>query len=263
MPIMRAGYGGRGIVYLVVAGVSLWSVWHGGEAEGAESAMRSMDGLIGMFIVSIIAAGMFAYAIWRCIDSFWDLEAFGTSARGIFARTAMVITGLLHSVIGVLAVAALGYRNSGDGGRSLLAAVMQTPLGPWIIGSAGVATVGAGLYYINKGFSQSYRDDLQANHFTLHWNPLLRAGLCAQGISILIVGALIVYAAATVDASKAGGLGSAFDWLHDQSFGTPLVIVLCLGLLCFSLFCFVNAAFRIIPKASDKSVKNLASQISM
>jgi hypothetical protein len=213
-------------------------------------------------VVTLIAGGMFAYAIWRCIDSFWDLEAYGASAKGLFARTGMVVTGTLHAGIGVLAITALGYRSSGDGGKSILSSTMQTSWGPWVIGAAGVLTVGAGLYYIYKAISQSYRDNLQANHFTVHWNPLLMLGLCAQGLSIGIIGALIVYAAATVDASQAGGLGSAFEWLHQQSYGKFLAIALCLGLLCFSLFCFVNAAFRIIPKAADGSVRNLASQLS-
>jgi hypothetical protein len=34
LPFMRAGYAGRGLVYLVVGGVSLWSVYRGGQAEG-------------------------------------------------------------------------------------------------------------------------------------------------------------------------------------------------------------------------------------
>lgn len=39
IPVMRAGYAGRGIVYLVVAGVSLYTVWAGGRAEGTSEAL--------------------------------------------------------------------------------------------------------------------------------------------------------------------------------------------------------------------------------
>ena len=262
LPFMRAGYAGRGLVYLIVVGVSLWSVWQGGEAEGTGSAMRSMDGWIGTLLVTLIAAGMFAYAIWRCIDSLWDLEAHGSSVKGVIARAGMVVTGALHAGIGVLAIAALGSRSSGGGGTSLLSRVMQTDAGPWFIGAAGALTIGAGFYYIYKAVSQSYRGNLKANHFTLHWNPLLRAGLCAQGVSIGIIGGLILYAALTVDASQAGGLGSAFDWLHEQIYGKFLVVALCLGFACFSLFCFVNAAFRIIPKAADDSEENIAARLT-
>ncbi|MCX7566809.1 DUF1206 domain-containing protein [Sulfitobacter sp. F26169L] len=262
LPIMRAGYAGRGLVYLVVAGLSLWSLWQGGEAEGTGAAMRSMSGSVGALIVTLIAAGMFAYAIWRCIDAIWDLEAHGASAKGVVARIAIAVTGLLHGAIGVLAITSLGFSsNSGSSKQSMLSQIMQTTAGQLAVAMAGAVTIAAGVYYIYKAASQSYRDDIQANHFTLHWNPLLRAGLVAQGVSVAIIGGLILYAALTLDPAQAGGLGSAFDWLREQSYGWFLVIALCLGLLCFSLLCFVNAAYRIVPKATDGSVQNLTARL--
>ncbi len=261
LPIMRAGYAGRGLVYLVVAGVSLWSVAQGGQAQGTKSAMQSMGGGIGTFLVVCIAAGMFAYAIWRLIDCIWDLEAYGTDAKGIIARAGMTVTGLVHAGIGVIAITALGFASSGSGGKSMLTDVLHTQTGAWAVGIAGVLTVATGFYYLYKAAAQTYREHLRANQFTLHWNPLLRAGVAAQGVSIAIIGGLIIYAALQADASDAGGLGSAFEWLHAQAYGRILVAVLCVGLLGFSLFCFVNAAYRIIPKAADDSVQNITARL--
>ncbi len=42
-----------------------------------------------------------------------------------------------------------------------------------------------------------------------------------------------------------------FDWLQSQPFGQGLVVAMCAGLLGFALFCFVNAAYRIIPVLHD------------
>ncbi len=261
VPIMRAGYAGRGLVYLVVAGVSLWSILHGGEAEGTKSAMESLNGTMGAIVIGLIAAGMFAYAIWRAVDSLWDLEAYGTSAKGLLARAGMFVTGAVHAGIGVLAVAALGASSSGSGGKKMLEGVLQSPTGVWAVGIVGVLTIATGFYYFYKAIKQTYREHLQANHFTLHWNPVLRIGLAAQGVSIIIIGGLIAYAAMNANAAEAGGLGSAFDWLNGQAYGRVLVVVLCVGLLGFSLFCFVNAAYRIVPKASERSVQSLASKV--
>lgn len=262
IPIMRAGYAGRGLVYLVVAGVSLWSLFQGGEAEGTKTAMQSLDGPFGAAVVTLIAAGMFAYAIWRIVDSLWDLEAYGTDGKGMIARAGMVVTGIIHAGIGVLAITALGVlSSSGSGGSSTLSNVMQTTAGVWAVGLAGTLTVATGFYYIAKAKKESYRDHLQANEFTLHWNSLLRIGLAAQGVTIVIIGGLIIYAALSANASEAGGVGSAFEWLQQQAYGRILVTCLCIGLLGFSLFCFVNAAYRIIPKASDDSVQSLTSKL--
>lgn len=261
VPIMRAGYAGRGLVYLVVAGVSLWSILHGGEAEGTKSAMESLNGTLGALVIGLIAVGMFAYAIWRAVDSLWDLEAYGMSAKGLLARAGMFVTGAVHAGIGVLAVAALGASSSGSGGKKMLESILQSPTGVWIVGIVGVLTIATGFYYFYKAINQTYREHLQANHFTLHWNPALRIGLAAQGVSIIIIGGLIAYAALNANATEAGGLGSAFDWLNGQAYGRVLVVVLCVGLLGFSLFCFVNAAYRIVPKASERSVQSLASKV--
>ncbi|WP_299681463.1 DUF1206 domain-containing protein [uncultured Roseobacter sp.] len=262
IPIMRAGYAGRALVYLVVAVFSLWSIASGGQAEGTKSVMETLRGK-GMFVVVLIAAGMLAYAIWRLIDCVWDLEAYGTSAKGLIARAGMLVTGAVHAGIGVLALTALDLTSAGSGASGgMLASVMSQPLGLWLVGIAGVLTLGAAGYYGHKAISESYRDNLMANHFTRNWNSILKIGVLAQAAVMAIVGLLIVYAALLADPSQAGGLGAAFDWLRDQVYGRILVMALCVGLLAFAVFCAVNAAFRIVPKAADDSVESVSAYLS-
>ncbi|KKL44341.1 hypothetical protein LCGC14_2366630, partial [marine sediment metagenome] len=176
----------------------------------------------------------------------------------------MVVTGIAHLSIG-LAVIGVLIGSGGEDGKSGIAkaagAVMQWPGGRWIIGIAGLVTVGAGIYYIHKAWKQGYRKHLQANHFTLHWNPVLRAGVAAQGVIIALIGGFLVYAAVTANPDEAGGVGEVFDWLSQQTFGNILVVIICVGLLGFALFCAVNAVYRIIPKASGPDIETLAQRL--
>ena len=126
VPIMRTGYAGRGLVYLVVAGLSLWSVVSGGQAEGTKSTLQSLDGATGFAVIFAIATGMFAYAIWRAVDSFWDLEAYGSGAKGVVARFGMLVTGLIHGAIGALAVTVLTTHPDGDWLVTSLSRMIQT-----------------------------------------------------------------------------------------------------------------------------------------
>ncbi|MBU1836561.1 MAG: DUF1206 domain-containing protein, partial [Alphaproteobacteria bacterium] len=119
----------------------------------------------------------------------------------------------------------------------------------------------AGVYYLHKAWSQSYRQKLQANHFTLHWNKLLQIGVAAQGVSVLIIGFLIGLTAWRHDPSAAGGLDKAFGWLSQQAYGQALVTAMCVGLLLFALFMAVNAAYRIIPRLKDPDVLSLAQKL--
>lgn len=258
VPVMRVGYAGRALTYLAVAGVSLYSIWRGGEAKGTAEALEWLQGGWGTAIVVLIAIGLFAYAVWRMIDSFWDLEAYGSGAKGLTARAGMIVTGLVHLALGALALMVVigsGDASSGQGGY--LTNLLGKPGGQAALTVAGVLTIGAGGYYLYKAWSEAYRKHLCANPATMHLNAALKAGLAAHGVVVAIIGVLILQTALSASGAQAGGMGSAFDWLSAKAYGRILVTVLCFGLLGFALFCFVNALYRIVPKAADRTTETL------
>lgn len=265
VPMMRAGYAGRGLVYVVVAGISLYAIWRGGQAQSTSSALGWLEATTwGGLLLFLIFVGMFAYAIWRVVDAIWDLEDYGRDGEGAVARLGLVISGIIHLGIGIVAFSLL-FGSGGGQGSSIpryVGAVMQWPGGRWIIGLAGLITIGAGLFYVYKGWSEKYREHLRGNRFTLRWNPALKAGVISQGVIVGIVGLLFVYAAIRANPNEAGGVGAAFSWLSQQAYGQILVAAVCVGLLGFALFCFVNAAYRIVPKAADPDVETLAARLA-
>jgi hypothetical protein len=125
----------------------------------------------------------------------------------------------------------------------------------------GLCTIGAGIYYLHKSWVESYRDNLMGNEFTTNWNWALKAGVAAQGFIVLLMGWFITYAAWTADSDQAKGLGGVWDYLGGQPLGNFLVIAIVLGLLGFALFCFVNAVYRIVPKASEQSFTTLGAKL--
>lgn len=265
IPIMRAGYAGRGVTYLAVAGLSLWAIWSGGEAQGTSDALERLSSSIwGLAVLWVIAAGLFAYAIWRGIDAVEDLEDYGNDAKGRLSRVGMVVTGLIHGVIAALAAGiAIGSASGGGSGglSSLAETVMSYPGGRIVVAIVGAITLGSGVYYLIKGGKAEYRETLKANHFTRHYDWALRAGVMAQGVVVAVIGGLFLLAGFKSDGGEAGGMGKAFDWIQSQPLGQTLVVLLCLGLLGFAFFCFVNAAYRIIPKVAGDKIETLASKV--
>lgn len=265
IPAMRAGYAGRALVYLAVAALSLWAIWQGGQAKGTSSALAQLQGATGGRIVLIlIALGLVCYALWRLLDSLYDLECQGSDAKGIVARIGMIVTGLVHLGLGVSVLSLVigsGGSGSGSGVQQATRELMQMPFGQWLVGIAGMLTLGASVYYLRKAVTGSYRSHLQANHFTLHWNRVLQAGVLAQAVIIALIGGFLVYAALSANAGNAGGTGQVFDWLAAQPFGNLLVVAICIGLLGFALFCAVNAAWRIVPAASGDDIETLAHKL--
>ncbi|PYE86226.1 uncharacterized protein DUF1206 [Pseudoroseicyclus aestuarii] len=237
----------------------------GSTPEGTSDALERLEGQPwGVAALLVIALGLLAYGIWRLAAAFWDLEAYGTEAKGMIARAGQTVTGVIH--IGLAAVAAaVVFGSGGSGGGSSIedwtARIMGWPFGQWIVGIAGAIAAAAGLYYIYKGISEKYMRMLRSKPLTLRLRPLLTAGLAAQGVVITIIGGLLVYAAWTTNPQEAGGLGDAFTWLRDQPYGLWLVMALSLGLCAFCVFCLVNAAYRIIPRLGTDDVETLASKI--
>ncbi len=266
VPVMRAGYAGRGLIYLVVAILSLLAIWRGSTPGGTGEAMASLERAPwGKALLGLIGIGLIAYGIWRLVAAFWDLEAHGSEMKGIVARIGQVVTGLIHFGLGVTALSLLLPSENSGGGSSIdkwTAKIMGMPFGQWIVGIAGLIGLGAGIYYIWKGLSHKYMKTLRAKPVTLKLQPFLTAGLAANGVVVAIAGGFLVYAAYTLNPSEAGGLAEAFDWLREQPFGTALVTALAVGLLGFSLFCFVNAAYRIIPKLKTDDVETMARKLA-
>ncbi len=283
IPFMRAGYFGRGLVYTVIGGFSLYAISRGGQAQGTSQAFKQLETTWwGVTVLVGIALGLAAYAIWRAVDAFWDLEAYGSDAKAWIARSGMIVTGAIHLALAGAAAAliwtggssgggsgsgggtaASGGGSGGEGSKIAEAVswIMSQPYGVWLVGAAGLLTVGAGLYYIKKAVAQDYRENLQASQFTLNWNPALMMGVAAQGVTVTIVGGFLVYAAMTTDPSQAGGLGKTFQWLSQQAYGRVLVGVLCAGLLAFAFFCYVNAGYRIVPRAAGDDTTTLARRL--
>lgn len=263
--LMRAGYAGRGLTYLVVAGFSLWAIWSGGQAESTGSALSALESSgWGKFALFLIFVGLASYAIWRVTCAIYDLEDHGDDGEGMVARTGQVVTGLIHGAMGIGAFLLL-FTGASQGGDSSLAkatsAVMKWPAGSWIVAFAGLCTLGAGIYYLHKAWTEAYHEHLMGNEFTANWNWVLKAGVAAQGVIVFIIGGFLLYAGLTANPNEASGLGGVWTFLQGQPFGNLLIILVCLGLLGFAVFCFVNARYRIVPKASEKDVRTLAAEL--
>ena len=264
VPVMRAGYFARALVYTVVGGLALTAAIRGGEAEGTTDALADLQGRAwGMPLLWLIAVGLWAYMVWRLIDAAMDLEDYGTEAKGIVARTGLVVTGLIHGAIGV-SVAGLALRG-GDGGgaQSATAKLMEMPYGAWLVGGAGLATIGAGIYYGYKGIAEKYKEHIRVTPTARKLDPVLKFGCIAQGVVIGIIGVLICYAALTADPAQAGGVGEALGQIRAAPFGRILLGVVAVGLVAFALENAVEGLYRVIPRRAGSDVMTLARRAKL
>ncbi|MGF1553467.1 MAG: DUF1206 domain-containing protein [Paracoccaceae bacterium] len=258
VPVMRAGYAARAVVYVLIGLVLLFEARTTGP-EGALATLRSEPW--GTPALYAIGVGLFAYALWRLIAAWMDLERHGRGAKGIVARVGLVVTGLLHVGLGVAAVTlAAGGGGGGDSKQTATAWLLNQPFGRWLVMAAGAIVIGAGIYYGYKGISGKYKEHLAPSRLAERLTPAAVAGLLAHGVVIVIIGGFLVWAGWSHDSSDAGGLGQAFQYVREQPYGQWGIAALGVGMIGFAVYCAIEACYRVVPARSEDGVSTLASR---
>jgi hypothetical protein len=118
--------------------------------------------------------------------------------------------------------------------------------GRWLVALAGIALVAVGLVMVREGWSAKFMRYFGHLPVALRRSVvrLGRVGTVARGIVFAVTGFLVVAAAWTATAAKAGGIDQAFKTLLAQPYGTVLVAGLGLGLVVFGIYGLAEAAWR-------------------
>jgi len=254
--LARLGYAAKGIVYGLVGVLAAQLAFGtGGEVTGARGAIREVgQGSFGRLALVLVALGLLGYAAWRLIQGIHDAEGKGTDAEGLVKRTGYVGSGLIHASLAFYAASIAlgggggGGGSDGDRAQSMTAELLSHPWGAWLVGLAGLVTIGIGLYQFYLGY---------AVKFTRHWltaemSPVQRTwgvragrfGLMARGVVFGLMGLFFLQAARQSDASEVEGLGGVLAEIAAQSHGTWLLGIVALGLVAYAVYCFVQARFR-------------------
>ncbi|GGL71302.1 DUF1206 domain-containing protein [Wenxinia marina] len=266
VPAMRAGYSARAVVYVIIGGLALAAAITGGQApEGQSGALDQLRGWpFGTFLLWVIGIGLWLYAIWRWMCAWMDLEDRGTDGEGLIARTGQVVTGIIHAALGVTAIQ-LAMGNSGGSGEDSraehwTAEVLAMPAGRWIVGAIGLVIIGAGVFYIYKGYAEKFRRYLRATTTMEKLVPFAKVGLIAFGGVVALIGGFVLFAAIQSNAEQAGGFGDAFATIRQQAYGQVLLGIVAVGLICYAVYNVIEAGWRVVPKAADSDVITLAQK---
>lgn len=261
-PLMRVGYIARGIVYVLVGFLAFMAAVDGGQTPDSRTALGTLlDQPFGDALLLVIALGLLAYSLWQFINAAMDLDDKGREAKGWAARGAQFISGAVHLALGIsVAGLALGRGGSGNGADHWTAVMMQQPFGRWLVAIVGGVVIAIGAQHFVKAYQEKYKDTLRYAHATERLDPIVKFGLAAHGLVVLIVGGFFLWAAWTANPSRAGGLREALQIVRDTGADQILLAIVGIGLIGFSVYCFIEAAFRIVPRCAPKGLETLASK---
>lgn len=245
---MRLGLAAYALVHLLIAWTALQVAWSD-DARSADStgALRTLgDDTIGTVLLWAVAVGMVALVIWQLLDA-----AIGHTRHDGFTRIRKRVTSAGRAVIyGVLGYQAVTIATgSGGGGSSsedsLTARLMSMTGGQLLVGALGLGIIGVGLALAVKGATCKFTKDLQGAATSGRTGDAVltlgQVGYIAKGIALGVIGGLFVWAAATHNANRAGGLDEALKTLLEQPFGAWLLSAVALGIAAFGVYCIAWA----------------------
>lgn len=237
--LTRVGFAARGIMYFLIGYLAL----RFGQSEDGSGALGYLAEGSGKLLLAAMALGFLAYGIWRISEALIDTEGHGSDGKGLVMRTGGAVSGLIHLALAFLAMnLAFGQADGTGGGgtEDKASTALSLPGGELLVGLAGLALVGTGLWQLVKAIKADFLRQLERDAAA---RPLVmwlgRAGYAARGIVFILMGWFFVQAGFASDASEAGGMDAAL-----RSLSGGLRSVIALGLLLFGLFSLVEARYR-------------------
>ncbi len=249
----RFGYAARGFVYLSIGVIAvLAAVELVPEAEGSMGALRAWaEWPLGYVLLWITGLGLYGFAGWRLLQSVFDADRQGRELKAILSRIGQAISGFVYgglgySVFGALdALEDLAEPDDRDAEQAAAQQALSMPGGVWLIVGVGVFIMAAGLANMVKAARGNLDERLVCEDRLSQAAGLVgRIGYGARGLAFLVAGGMLARAGLSAQAEDAAGLGDALQALERAPFGSPLLVLVALGLVAFGLFALMEARYR-------------------
>jgi hypothetical protein len=253
--LARVGLVAKGLSFGLVGALAIkLAVGAGGKATSREGALAQLSQhLFGKVVLIALAAGFAAYAIWRFVQAFAEEQDPGEGALKVWGKRAGYVgRGLIYSALAYSSVKLLLGSSSSESqnerAHKSAATVLGWPAGRWIVGAAGLAIVGVGLWNLYRGLARKFEDKWRVGSLSPAWRRWgARAGVgghIARCVVFGLVGIFVTKAAIDYKPKDAIGIDGALQKLAHASYGPFLLGVTAAGLIAYGVFCLVDARLR-------------------
>ncbi|GAB2596360.1 DUF1206 domain-containing protein [Streptomyces capparidis] len=248
----RWGLIARGVLYLLIGALALRIAFSGsGEQADRKGALEELaEQPFGKALVWAVGIGLVGMALWRLSEVVFG--GAGQDGRKATKRAASAARCVFYSLVAYSVLSFAGGGSSGSSSdqqsKDVTARVLELPAGRWLVGAAGLALAGAGVFIAVRAAMRSFRKRLKQGEMS----PTARrvvdvlgvAGGIARAALFATAGCFAVRAAVEYDADEAKGMDDTLRSFADTTAGPWLLAVVAVGLVLFSLFSFAMARWR-------------------
>ena len=240
--LARFGFFARGLVYVLVGWVAARvALLQRGRATGPVDALaRTLTGWNGRLVLAVVAAGLFAFVLFRAAQC--------VRTRRRFAQIGYAASALANLFLAISAVRIFfQLRAGGDaaGLRELGSRLVATAWGRGALELGGAIAVVVGGVEMARALMGRLPADFTAAIMareSKRWtSALARGGVFAHGLVLAVAGASVCSAGLEANPRALSGMGAALRTIKRADAGPVLFAVVAAGLLAYGLSLFVLA----------------------
>ena len=253
------GLVGYALLHLVVAWLALQLAWQAGRTRpvGGRTAVDQSgamallaDSPVGPLLLWSLAAGLAGLCVWQAVEVLRHhrtLPAPGPDRRRAVVQLGKTLgTALVYGFLAVSATrVATGHADRPGEDTRAVRGVLAWPGGQALVVAVGVVVVAIGVHHVRKGLRSDFLGEIDLSTVS----PALRAvahrasqaGFVLKGVALVLVGAVVAWAAATFDPARATGLDGALRAVAAEPHGGWVLTVVAVGLAAFAVYCLARA----------------------
>ena len=252
--LARFGYVAKGVVYATIGLLAMMEALGlgGGKTASPDGAMQSIGARpLGGFLLVVLSAGLFGYALWKVVQGVMDPDDRGSDAHGIVRRACYVGSGAIHAVLAFTAAQSVfGAEDSSEDAMAASVMAYQPPIGRVLVAMVGVGVICVGLYQLYAAYGAKFKDELRLHRMRGPEEFIVtlagRLGTAARALALGLAGAFVLLATYQSDPQETRGLGGALEALQQQPLGSFMLAAVAAGLLLYGAFMFLVARHRYI-----------------
>jgi len=257
--VARVGLVGYALLHLLVAWLALQLAWQAGRSQppdrgaavdqGGAMALVA-DSPVGPPLLWLLTAGLAGLCVWQAVEVLRHhrrLPAPGPGRRRAVVQAVKTVgTALAYGFLAVSAArVALGRGSDPAADTRAVRGVLAWPGGQLLVVAVGGVVVAIGVYHVRKGLRSDFLDEIDLSTVS----PALctvahrasQAGFVLKGVALVLVGAMVAWAAATFDPARATGLDGALRAVAAQPHGAWVLTGVAVGLAAFAVYCLTRA----------------------
>jgi hypothetical protein len=252
----RVGYATKGIVYGTIAIIAIYSAIVGGTSASAENASLFSilaGGWFGIFVLVALMVGMLCYSTWRIFEGAFllrvrrDAPPLRKFVSGRVVPFASATFYIIYAVSLVLIIIDAG------GTTGISTALASSVGGQVILVIGGLILFGVAVEQIVGVCRRKFERDM--NRKALEKNKHARRavfwcgsiGITGRACLFALLGVLFMRLAfdpSLTTASSKSGFSEAIGQFQTSIYGMIILIIVALGLLVFTLFCFLQVRYK-------------------